>query len=373
MPIDVFSNQQLVAGASDLSHLPGVVYVFTISAAGVPSFSFVSQACSDLYGFSPEAVVAEAGLMHDAIHPDDRGRFDDAGQHSLRTLQPVHWEGRIVRPDGAEQHVLIMSTPRRQPDGGTEWVGMITPRVRSSSAGEDRPMSRSHLDGLATLGHDLGAPLSVILASAELALEALDGGSSEHLALVIERRLLQQRMRAIVRHASHLTDLRADLLALAAADADAISPSPTTVEVLPGLLAAAEVEGDGIRVLVDCPPDLVCFADPTHLSRILSNLVSNAVRYATHEVHITAVAVGDQVHIAVEDDGPGVLPETSARLFRRFAHAGASNLPAKSGTGLGLYIVRMLAQANHGVAFFLPADSGARFVVALPSVLALTR
>ena len=108
--------------------------------------------------------------------------------------------------------------------------------------------------------------------------------------------------------------------------------------------------------------------DPDILDHIVSNLVTNALRYGRSPVRVTASGSGGSVKIAVEDSGPGVAQEIEATLFDRFTRAGVPR-DRVSGTGLGLAIARAYAVAHHGdLRYERGHPSGARFVVELPSV-----
>ncbi|MDZ5662308.1 PAS domain-containing sensor histidine kinase [Nocardioides sp. zg-1308] len=354
----------------ELAQLRGTVYAFRVDADGTPSFPFVSQACTDLYGFTAEEAMADVTLMHQAVHSHDQRRFNEAGQHSLRTLQPMRWEGRIMRTDGREVAVVVNSQPRRDEAGNTEWVGVVTQQADSAIApttasSRDAALSDVQSDAIAMLGHDVAGPLTVIVASAEFALDELTETSPRPSAHV-DGTALERRLRTILKQAQRLSDLRDDLLATAAADAHVIRAEPVTADVLPYLRAAADVEGTAAKLVVDCPSDLYCRVQPSHLTQMLTNLVGNALRYAASEVTLTASPAGSRVLITVRDDGPGVPPEVTARLFRRFSHAGMSARPPGAGSGLGLYIVRTLATANQGTVLYTPGKQGARFTIALP-------
>lgn len=355
--------------ALDLQRLPATVYLFRVEADGTAWFPYVSRACSDLYGFSPEDAMADVDLMHRAIHPEDRKAFDEAGQQSLRTLEALRWTGRIVSAGGVDRHVLIASRPRRGRDSSTEWLGVVTDLHESLTIGSvgGEGISDVQADARAIVGHDIAGPLTTIIASAEWGLEDLDRAGALGMDASVHASL-QRRLHVIMRQAGRIRDLRDDLLAVAAADADADSlrAEPQVVDVLPYLRAAADLEGTGLRLRVACPPDLFALVQPSHLSQILANLVSNAVRYAKSEVALTGWRAGDRVLVAVRDDGPGVSPDASSALFQRFSHAGMRTRPPGAGAGLGLYIVRTLTAANHGTVLFTPSeDAGAGFTVAL--------
>lgn len=97
---------------------------------------------------------------------------------------------------------------------------------------------------------------------------------------------------------------------------------------------------------------------------MLTNLLTNAGRFAREQVTVRAHTTGLRTVITVSDDGPGVPVEFVERLFERFTRAGAS---PGSGTGLGLFITRKLATANRGHVRYEPAPhGGASFTIELP-------
>ena len=351
------------AAEPPLEDIPATVYTFGVDADGTLSFPYVSAACAALFGFDPESAMADFRLMHNAVHQDDRASFDRAGQHSLRTLEPVHWGGRIVRSDGSTRAVVITSQPRRLPDHSTQWHGVVVehPRRPNDKAEAGIDLAEQQVDVLAMLGHDVATPLTAVMASAEMALHELNRPNSGP-----DLDAVRTCLDIVLRQSRRLDDIREDLLSLVAADADAIMADPETVDVLPYLRAVADI-GHDLTMTIDCDADLYCTVQPTHLFQMLSNLVSNAVRYADTEVALSASETAGRVLISVRDDGPGVPPEVTGRLFRRFSHAGVTRRPVGAGTGLGLYIVRTLATANRGTVLYTPSDVGARFTIALPA------
>jgi signal transduction histidine kinase len=104
------------------------------------------------------------------------------------------------------------------------------------------------------------------------------------------------------------------------------------------------------------------------LDHIITNLVTNALRYGQTPVRITALAANGHVRLAVEDSGPGVARELEDTLFDRFTSGGVSR-DRVAGTGLGLAIARAYAQAHRGeLVYERGTPGGARFVLVLPTV-----
>jgi two-component system sensor histidine kinase MtrB len=160
------------------------------------------------------------------------------------------------------------------------------------------------------------------------------------------------------------------LLDLSRLDADAVDVRPQRVD-LAGRLhevvsLAAGRRADEVEVLV--PESASALVDPNILEHVVTNLVTNALRYGRSPVRVTASAVNGSVRVAVEDSGPGVARELEETLFERFTRAGVAR-DRVAGTGLGLAIARAYAQAHRGdLRYERREPNGARFVVDLPAV-----
>ena len=209
---------------------------------------------------------------------------------------------------------------------------------------------------VADASHELRTPLTSVLASLELLAEELDGEQAD-------------TAQAALRSARRMRRLVGDLLLLARADAKRAQPhAPTELhEVV--MEAASEIGpvAEDHDLQIDAEPVVVSGARD-ELHRLVLNLIENAVRHTPPGTHIrasTACENGD-VTIVVEDDGPGIPPELGDRVFDRFVRSGRDGAP---GSGLGLSIVRAVAQSHGGsVVLEHTLDGrGARFVVRLPA------
>lgn len=122
----------------------------------------------------------------------------------------------------------------------------------------------------------------------------------------------------------------------------------------------------GVRLAGPPPSAAPCrvIGDERRLARVLTNLVENAIRYTPRGgcVRVIVDEEPGSVHVAVEDEGPGVSPAVAARLFQKFARG----RDAAAGTGLGLYFCRITVE-HWGGAIGCEArpEGGSRFWVRL--------
>lgn len=105
------------------------------------------------------------------------------------------------------------------------------------------------------------------------------------------------------------------------------------------------------RIRLEIPPACPVLGNPAGLERVFGNLVDNALRYAS-TVTVRIARAGTRVLWSFEDDGPGVAPEHLARLGTAYARLDPSRDRRTGGAGLGLAIVRALAEAMSGMVVF---------------------
>jgi signal transduction histidine kinase len=212
---------------------------------------------------------------------------------------------------------------------------------------------------VADTSHELRTPITTIGGNLELLAHELP--ESERAEVLDDTRQEVTRLRRLV-----------DDLLLLAEMGETVSPEREEVRL--DQLALAVVERlpptESARVRVDGEP-VVVFGDEVRLGQVVANLVHNALRYASRaegavHVHIARSASGGC--LVVEDDGPGLPPDAFERVFDRFSRLDRARSRAHGGAGLGLAIVRHVAEAHGGRAWAENSPAGgARFYVQLPA------
>jgi signal transduction histidine kinase len=233
--------------------------------------------------------------------------------------------------------------------------------ARLAAARETQAIERDAGDAIAMVAHDLRAPLSGILAQAELLSHRAKDRAAEWVDDSAESIIrISQRMNALVSDLVESSRLESGELRL---DRHPVTPRVLVADILDVL-----PETDRARVLVECAADApAALVDRERIARALVNLVTNALKYSpSHQpVHIRVSSDVQYVRIAVEDQGVGIEPDKLPHVFERFYRAGRETGPA--GLGLGLYITRLLVEAHGGevAASSVPGQSST-FRVALP-------
>ena len=335
-----------------------------------------------IYGLpetEPPATAREWVKRH--IHPDDHA--------ALRELQRRERQGlatsfeirmRIVRPDGSTRWVVSRSR-LEQRDGAAFVIGvhldlteLIEQREIAERAIGEKELalraSQAKSDFLARVSHELRTPLNAVLGFSQLI---------EHDAGASAAPLQRERLARIRLAGEHLLALVDDVLDLAAIEAGnlPIAIEPVAIDAVLGDVAqwlATPAESAQVTLHVE-PSGGHVRADARRLRQMISNLVSNAIKFnhAGGHVWLSARAEGEgsaaRWCVSVRDDGRGVAPGQRDKLFDAFDRLGAER-DGVPGVGLGLTIVRRLAEFMGGsIDVNSAAGEGSEFRVRLDAAV----
>jgi PAS domain S-box-containing protein len=208
---------------------------------------------------------------------------------------------------------------------------------------ENTPDDRTHLrdEDVASIGHDLRSPLSVI--SLEVAM--LDN------KIVTPTSDTAAALRRIGRNIDHLDHLVSDLLDLSAIQTVRfqIERSPVDLgDLVLGVVDRAVATPHRPRVSVLISNTATVIGDERRIERVLTNFIQNAIRYTPHDspIIVELRIEGGYAHVGVEDRGPGLPPEEARCAFEKFRRGSTSR--GRSGFGLGLYVSRKIIDAHGG-------------------------
>lgn len=261
-------------------------------------------------------------------------------QRSSAAESRAYVEGDILRRGGPPVTVGLTATPLYDGDGRlARIIFNIVDITRFRQAEELKSTFVS------VVSHELKTPVALIKGYAEtLRREDADW----------DRETMHESLAVIGEEADRLTLLIDSLLQASRIQAGGLKLEPTDVNLV--RLAEKVVDGFHTQTTVhsfelDFPVDFpLVWGDPQRLHEVLSNLVSNAVKYSPEGGTVWVGGRVDQggVTVYVADQGVGIPPEEQGRIFERFYRVETGLHRRTEGTGLGLYLVKAIVEAHGG-------------------------
>jgi PAS domain S-box-containing protein len=328
----------------------------------------LNSAAARVLGFARHDVI---GFTDDDLFPPEIATtLRDRELHIMENGETEVMEETIPdRHRGEPRVFLTTKTPLRDPAGAIVGIIGVTRDITERKAAEEE-MRRAKEEAeradlakskfLAAASHDLRQPLQSLILFAGVLRGYVHGPRGEQALKQLEQGL------------GTLKALLDGLLDVSKLDAGMVEPEITDFPVAAVLdeiaasyapLAAAE----GLDWRVEPCPDRVR-SDMTLLGRVLRNLVENAVRYTqSGHIHIACRRVEDRLRIEVEDTGIGIPPEQLDRIYDEFHQVGNQARDRRQGLGLGLAIVRRIADLlGHRIETRSRLGEGSTFSIDLP-------
>jgi hypothetical protein len=319
------------------------------------------------------------------VHPDDFPRVARRWSECLRTGEPYSLEFRVRNGAGEYRRFLVRALPiRDEKEEIVRWFGTCTDihdqrleaeRIAAereqllaserAARAESELQSRMKDEFLATLSHEIRTPLNAIL------------GWSQIMRASAEPRDIAKGLEVIERNARAQSQIIEDLLDMSRIisgkvrlDVQRLDLAAVVQSAIETARPTAEAKGIRLRSVIDPLHGVAINGDANRLQQILWNLISNATKFTPKggEVRVVLERVHSHLEISVIDTGEGIRPEFLPYIFDRFRQADASTTRRHGGLGLGLSIVKQLAELHGGAVGVKSAGAGlgSTFTVSLP-------
>ncbi len=335
-----------------MANLPGAIYQ-CLNEPPIYRFTFVSEGCYELYGYTSEELTREGGVrFFDLVHPDDVQALAEANLQTLDIGLPLDTTFRVITRDGTVKWVWERSRVAEFTEDGEPYVlegflSDITEQRRLESA-ELANQAKSTF--LANMSHEIRTPMNAILGMSDIALR--HGATAQ----------VEECLQNIKGAAGSLLAIINDILDFSKIEAGAIEimPEPYYLEsFINDIVSLINVRlgRKDIEFLIDDYHDTpsILIGDSIRIKQILVNLLTNAVKF-TFSGHIrlsigaTSAARGEktQLKVSVEDTGMGIKREDLPVLFNNFSQLDTKKNRNIEGTGLGLAITKSLVEEMDG-------------------------
>jgi signal transduction histidine kinase/DNA-binding response OmpR family regulator len=334
-----------------------------------------NPAVARLFGFDPRGLTPAEFIDAADMRSDDGARMPPSALPSARAL-----DGAIVPSERVHVHtpagkrvLLVSASPVWRGDSVQGAVCVyrdVTDQDRAEQALRESDERKDHF--LAMLAHELRNPLAPIVNGVYILERTAPGDQARRALGVIDRQ---------VHHLSRLVD---DLLDVTRITRGKINLRLERIDVSALVRHAAEDQrsvfadrGVELEVAVGATP-LQVSADPTRIAQVIGNLLHNAVKFTPRggRVSLSAEGAGEGfAAIRVRDTGEGIAPATLGRIFEPFVQGDRALDRKHGGLGLGLALVKGLAELHGGAATAHSegAGKGAEFVITLPLCRAAER
>jgi PAS domain S-box-containing protein len=350
-----------------------------VSECGILSIAFfteqgrvvdANEAFLELVGFRREQIEADLVWWDRLAPPEAADRASRSIEELFRTGKVSPCELEYQRRDGSRFWGLFGGALLEDTHLGVGFLIDISDRKLAEQEREQlltrlREADRLKNEFLAMLSHELRNPLAAIGTAVELLDLALDQAEHRSWALAVVGRQ--------VRNLTRLTD---DLLDVARITQGKISLKKRLIDASEVIRQAVETVGTLLddrehRLEVSVEPGLMIQADPTRLEQIVVNLLSNAVKYTDSGglIRVEARGEGSDVVCTVRDNGAGIPPDRLASMFELFVQGDRGISRSEGGLGIGLTMVKSLAEMHSGVvlAHSEGPGKGSEFSVRLPA------
>ena len=369
------------------SQVPGVIYQYRLKPDGTSCFPYASDGIREIYEVTPEQVRENADAVLAIIHPDDAERVAATIRHSADTLTPWHAEYRVALPRQGLRWREGNSVPERLADGTILWHGFITDiserkeaerRLREMNenleqrvhAEVDKNLKQEHLliqqSRMAAMGEMIGNiahqwrqplnSLAILLANLKDGFEFGDVPPDE-----VER-LLDTGNRLIQRMSTTIDDFR-----------NFFRPNKEkTLFSLRGKLSevlqilGASLANRSITVEEDVSSEVMALGYGNEFAQVLLNVLNNAkeaiiqAKIPRGAIRVSITREGDMAVVRVADNGGGIPAEIMPRIFEPYFTT------KEKGTGIGLYMSRLILDHMGGAIEARNVDGGAEFTLKIP-------
>ncbi len=349
-----------------VANVPGVVYQRKVTPEGEIFYTYISDGAKDLFGLTPEEVLADSQALFNCHGPEYREGFRERLLASSKTLSLWDVEAQIITAKGETKYTHAIARPHREADGSVLWDGIILDATRIKKAEmalreakeQAECSNRAKTQFLATIGHELRTPLNAIIGFSEIIGDERLGPLENNTYRGYAKDILSSG-HDLLRHIN-------DILEFTRLESGELKLSEGDVDLGSILQEVAGVAGDraaskGVAIhLAPLKKRILLLGDQERLKRLLWHLLSNAIKFTDEGGRIQIAAEVDRhgdAEILITDTGIGMAPSDIPKAQEVFAQLDSKLSRRFAGLGLGIPLATAIAKM-HGATLGFASEVG---------------
>lgn len=321
---------------SALNSIPDAVLV--IDNACIPTFA--NQKIEPLLGVNREAIIGR--------QPQDWCDNKEVLAFLMRFRSPAltmrSTSIEYAPENNPDRRISVSAFPLFSPRDHSTLFGML---IVFRDISKEYLAKQAGAEFVSHVSHELKTPLNTLSAYSELLLDYASLAETERVDAVNVIHSEVERMAALINNLLNISKMETGTLQLARKRVkihDLLQDAFNSIN--------SNALGKGVALELKIPPDLGSARLDKDMFRIaIDNLLSNAIKYSNAGGKVTLCAQAlddDQIQISVLDQGIGIAPEDSQKIFMKYYRANNSETALRSGHGLGLYLAKQIIELHHG-------------------------
>jgi len=315
--------------------------------------NYWSKEACEIFGLDSQEEGPQTAEFDSMIHPDDREFYLNAIRDALREGKTSNLDVRIILKDGTIKHIHAIGKPQYNAQGRviklhgaimdiTEWKDAKEALIKAKVQAEQAAIAKSQF--LSTMSHEIRTPMNAVIGFTHLLMQDPRDDQKEYLKTL---KFSAENLLVLINDILDFSKIEAGKIEFEEVD---FSVRDLISNIKHATMQKATEKNIQLKLMVDEDIPEIVTGDPVRLGQILTNLVSNAVKFTSKgRVTICTTLVSNDsskttINFEVRDTGIGIPKDKQESIFESFTQASSDTTRKYGGTGLGLTITRRLLE-----------------------------